>query len=81
MLSCAPLQIVETTLLNLVNYPSLIATNATRYRHFTAAAAKPAKIIEFGLRRAQVYDAQWLGHWLFFTLVSSCEISHFSPAR
>jgi hypothetical protein len=47
-------QIVETTLLNLVNFPSLIATYATRFRHFTAAAAKPAAIIEFGLRRAQV---------------------------
>jgi hypothetical protein len=33
-----------------------MATNATRYRHFTSAAtSKPAKIIEFGLRRAQVF--------------------------
>jgi hypothetical protein len=41
-----------------------MATNATRYRHFTAAASvKPAKIIEFGLRRAQVF---------FFSLLPRC---------
>lgn len=45
-------QLLETTLLNLVNYPSLICTNAARM----VLAAKPAPCIEFGLRRAQGPD-------------------------
>ena len=43
--------LLETTLLNLVNYPSLIATNASR---MVLRAAKPC--LEFGLRRAQGPD-------------------------
>lgn len=46
-------QLLETTLLTCVNYPSLIATNAARHR----IAAGPGKtLLEFGLRRAQGPD-------------------------
>ena len=45
-------QLLETTLLNLVNYPSLIATNAARM----VLRAKSIPCVEFGLRRAQGPD-------------------------
>jgi nicotinate phosphoribosyltransferase len=44
--------LLETTLLNLVNYPSLIATNASRM----VQRANTIPCIEFGLRRAQGPD-------------------------
>jgi len=44
--------LLETTLLNLVNFPSLIATNASRM----VLRAAPIPCIEFGLRRAQGPD-------------------------
>ncbi|MEO8706881.1 MAG: nicotinate phosphoribosyltransferase [Kofleriaceae bacterium] len=45
-------QLVETALLTIVNFQTLIATKASRI----AAAAKGAPFIEFGLRRAQGID-------------------------
>ncbi len=46
-------QLLETTLLNLINYACLITTNAARHR----LVAGPDKfLLEFGLRRAQGPD-------------------------
>jgi nicotinate phosphoribosyltransferase len=42
-------QIIETVLLNLLNYESLIATKASRVK----AAAGGRRVVDFGLRRAQ----------------------------
>lgn len=50
-------QLVETTLLNLINFETLIATKA--FRVYTAAGG--GSIAEFGLRRAQGPDAGVLG--------------------
>ena len=46
-------QMQETTFLNLTSFPSLIATNAARFR---LAAGQHKGLIEFGLRRAQGPD-------------------------
>ncbi len=45
-------QIVETTVLNALNFPTLVATKASRI----VTAAGDAPVIEFGLRRAQGAD-------------------------
>ena len=50
-------QLLETTILNLVNFQSLIATKASR----VVTAAQGGPVMEFGLRRAQGPDAGLLG--------------------
>lgn len=45
-------QIIETAVLNIINFQSLIATKAARVVH----AAKGDRVIDFGLRRAQGID-------------------------
>src|SRR5512147_2381476 len=45
-------QLVETALLTLINFPTLIATKAAR----VCLAAGDAPVVEFGLRRAQGID-------------------------
>lgn len=47
-------QLIETTILNIVNHQTLIATKASRVRW---AAGEDAAVLEFGLRRAQGPDA------------------------
>ena len=44
-------QLLETPFVNLINYASLVATNAARHRF---VAGKSKILLEFGLRRAQV---------------------------
>ncbi len=48
----AEAQFVETALLNIINFQTLVATKAARINH----AAAGAPVIEFGLRRAQGPD-------------------------
>ncbi len=49
----AEAQLIETALLNIVNYQTLIATKASRIKQ----VVKDAQIMEFGSRRAQEMDA------------------------
>ena len=46
-------QLVETPLLNMIGFPTLVCTNAARFR---VAAGRDKILLEFGLRRAQGPD-------------------------
>lgn len=50
-------QLIETALLNIINFQTLIATKASRIVHATGGGA----VMEFGLRRAQGPDGGILG--------------------
>jgi nicotinate phosphoribosyltransferase len=50
-------QLLETALLNIINHQTLIASKASR----VVNAAAPAKVVDFGLRRAQGEDAGMSG--------------------
>ncbi|MBQ5852428.1 MAG: nicotinate phosphoribosyltransferase, partial [Lachnospiraceae bacterium] len=50
-------QFVETALLNIINFQTLIASKTS----YIINAAKGADILEFGLRRAQGFDAGFYG--------------------
>ena len=52
-------QILETALVNVLNFESLIATKAARL----ALATKGEPILEFGLRRAQGFDGALSASW------------------
>ena len=50
-------QFLETMLLNTINFQTMVASKASR----VVSAAAPAKVVDFGLRRAQEKDAAMLG--------------------
>lgn len=53
----AEAQLIETGLLNIVNYQTLIATKASRIRHLS----NDDELLEFGTRRAHEFDAALWG--------------------
>nr|WP_281171451.1 nicotinate phosphoribosyltransferase [Peribacillus kribbensis] len=53
----AEAQLIETALLNIVNYQTLIATKAARIKH----VAGDGTLLEFGTRRAHEFDAALWG--------------------
>lgn len=59
---------LETPFVNLVNYASLVTTNAARHRF---VAGKSKLLLEFGLRRAQVVDA-FLFKFVFLLIAHIC---------
>ena len=59
-------QLLETPFVNLINYASLVTTNAARHRH---VAGKSKVLLEFGLRRAQV--------WYYYPPLFNCHCNTF----
>lgn len=56
------LQLIETALLNLINYASLVTTNAARFKFaVNSGNSSECKLLEFGLRRAQGPDGGFSG--------------------
>jgi nicotinic acid phosphoribosyltransferase len=55
-------QLLETPFINLINYASLVTTNAARHRH---VAGKSKVLMEFGLRRAQVWSYTFYVNYVF----------------
>ena len=49
-------QMIESALLNMINFQSLIATKASRICSVATTNGKPDEVLEFGLRRAQGVD-------------------------
>jgi nicotinate phosphoribosyltransferase len=49
-------QIIESALLNMINFQSLIATKASRICSVATTDGQPDQVLEFGLRRAQGVD-------------------------
>ncbi len=62
-----PCQILETSLLNMINFQTLIATKAARLR----LAAGDKSILEFGLRRAQGADGGISASWASY--IGGCD--------
>ena len=62
-------QLIETALLNIINFETLIATKASR----VVAAAGGGSVMEFGLRRAQGPDAGILGSRAAF--IGGCQFT------
>ena len=54
----AEAQLIETPLLNIVNYQTLIATKASRIKQVTGEDV----VMEFGTRRAHEFDLCYLGN-------------------
>ncbi len=60
-------QLIETALLCIINFQTLIATKAARIK----LAARGASVLEFGLRRAQGIDGSLSGSWAAY--IGGCD--------